>query len=332
MITTPELWLPEDYNPLYTPLDAEIHEVLATRSLANFLTSKPEMRHVDLADGTQMGYYDLPAIQEEDAEGSATATVELFSFANGYGPGLHVLTEIKRAFLPRDRRTLVFPNNAYEFTDPQKAYPIPALAGKVVETLVKVGVEDVTYDGYSQGALVAAAALNKSRSNLEVLGAVLGDPPIKADRSAEQIKKDFMGDNPIASIKALFKAVNDSGIPALTDAQNARWRRLPQWLRGGMAYQKAAKSEPNYLLHQAMAGDPLTAHIEAGKDVVPARNLVIVRMAAGLICSSELDERMAEQGLATSVHLIKEYGHEGGDNAVLRALLLRQAIMGTDAK
>lgn len=317
-----ELYLPGSYAEQLTDRDRMVHEVWQQSSLRTIEDWMPkDGTFTELADGRTIGHVEL------NPEGLSRdeAVALLFPFGNGYGPSMAIRTGIMRDMLDEPLPVLMYPNNTigqdwYDLYD-----EIPAdvsLAESIVESAAKNGVKKLHVITYSQGATIGGRMLHLMENNFDIedTGVMLGDAPnVVMGRTSKQIGKDFKA----GGIKTLNKAINDSAIPALSEAQHARGgldgiRQLAGFAMFGLG----ATSFNNKRLRASMAFDGFATDIVTAQQ--GPNNLLIVRMEDSLICTDELDAALEQTD--HEVEVVPGYGHEGGDNIVLHALLARKAI------
>lgn len=326
MSTTPELYLPTEQASLMTPRDYRIAMEWAApeTTLESVMDFMGTPSYLDLADGTQQGYVDRNLhLQEDDKE----AVALMLPFANGYGPSMDIRASVMQDVL-QNRRVLVFPNN----TKDQEWYAATentaeSLAQNAVAVVDSLGIEKLHVVGYSQGATIGALMLKHMPDRFDVSdsGVMLGEAPnVVKGREAKALSRAFTK----GGTKPLNKAINDSGIPALSEAQHARGgidsvRQLAMFAAFGLGTNKAVNKQ----LRESMTGDSFVSNILEA-DQLPAR-LKIVRMAGSLICTDELDGAISASPINnSSLTVVNGYGHEGGDNVILHGLLARQAVEG----
>jgi len=315
-----ELWLPSGYDSQMTNADRETHEQLAHTSLDDFVAGMPEPSAMVLANGQEVRYVDLPG--EDDPN---RAVVVNLPFGNAYTPAMHIRIKTMQRFLDPSPRVLVFPNNTvgdkyYELKGLDLQFPLISLSKKILETTAKAGVGQLNIVGDSQGASVGGAMLSEAGDDFDLgAGHSLREPVSKRGKLA--LKIAFM-----KSGLKLNKAINDSAIPALSEAQYSRGGS--DNARQLFMFTKVAKDAglpANVALHRALSIDRFARGIA---DVEPEaqRKINIVRMAASYICGRELDDELERYGFKGSLTVVDSYGHEGSDNVVLAALLTREHL------
>lgn len=331
MPVVPELWLPPGYEERLSDHERSVHEAAAQMSLADYMEEEIERSVTDLANGTQMGMVDLRHDQEAD---SSEALVMPLPYANGFSPAMRIRAKYIQAAMDTPRRMLVFPNNTltenWYKLDPEQEASID-LADSIIETLVKNGIKKAHIIGFSEAAMIGGKMLYRSRGDVDFTDSIFGDPPNADWRTPKELQKDFTG----GGIAPLNKAVNDSGLPALSEAQRSRGGfDTPRQLVGFVKFGAGGKlRKANRELHSDMAGNDFITDLEfaqyAGQDL---RSLQIFRFAESLIATDELDHqyvlaKMAGR-LSAKFEVVPGYGHEGFDNVPWAAHLSRKAIEG----
>lgn len=321
-----ELNLPEQFVPYFTDEDKQIQLELAETPLIQYSSERPNPIEIELSKTDSIYAIDLRGENENEGE----AVVLFNPWANAYSSAMHIRAKVLQEYL-HGPRVIVFPNNNigakyYEFDEIEAASAIVGLAKKASRAIVKLGIEETMFNGASQGASVGAATIVESRDKFNVFGATLVDPPNVIARTSKQLGKDFTK----SGYKDLNKAINDSGIPALTKAQRSgggfnqliQFANFAKFGLGGM-------SKENKALREAMAGHDFTVHLnEAKEEGLLPESLVIVRMAASLICAKEIEQQLHFIGLSDKFVKIPNRGHGYGDHLPVNGLVSRIAFTG----
>lgn len=341
--------LPANYQELFTDRDAQVHEDLARTSLEQF-TQQMEMAPVRTINFDKDHKISLVDIRSDKESNSAEAIIIPLPFGNGYSPAMYIRALTIQSLLNQPKRILMFPNNdtknawhkmpseetlAQQITEENNPLSFSTgqmLAETIIRATDRMGVGQADIAGYSQGATLGADLLVRATNYLDITSAMLGDPANIQPRSAKQLQKDFQG-NGFEALNALNQAINDSAIPALTEAQYsgpgfiARAKQLGALTRFGIS----SKSSINKELHLNMTAGDFVDNISIAerRDNLPdPRHILIARMATSLVCTPQLDSRLEQSGLSEYLEVIEGYGHEGGDNVILHALMARKAIEG----
>jgi len=331
MPVVPELWLPPGYEARLSDHERDVHEAAAQMSLADCMEENIERSVTDLANGKQMGMVDLRHDEEAD---TSEALVMPLPYANGFGPAMRIRARYIQAAMDIPRRMLVFPNNTLTETwydlDPAQEASID-LADGILETLAKNGIKKAHIIGFSQAAMVGAKMLYRSSGDIDFTGSILGDAPNVDWRTEKELQKDFTR----GGIAPLNKAINDSGLPALSEAQHSRggFDGVRQLLGFAKFVAGGKLRQANRALHSSMADNDFVTDLEfaqlAGMDL---SSLQLFRFAESLIATDELDHqyvlaKMAGR-LSAKFEVVPGYGHEGFDNVPLAAHKSRKAIEG----
>ncbi|MFO0920507.1 MAG: hypothetical protein U0451_02435 [Candidatus Saccharimonadales bacterium] len=318
---------------------AESFERLQNMTLGQIEEEMPSPRwsfYPEYADGLSIRYVDLRA---PDEGSSKKAVLNLFPFGNEYTPAMHIRAKLLQETLPEDTRLLLFPNNTderfYSFNRLGQNDAIDELGNMVLAACTRLGVEEVSVVGYSQGASVGASILRQAYNyDIDTKAAYLGDPADVVNRTPKELKKAFVAGG-LSAISALNRAINDSGIPALTEAQlsGGGIDRVRQLIRFA-GLNKVAKVHENELLHESMARDSFVDNIVVAvhdvEGTIDRRDVSVVRMGDSLVCTEDLEQDMESKGLTESLTVVEGYGHEGGDNVLDSAVRASQVIAGSD--
>lgn len=341
--------LPPVYQEAFTDRDRKVHENLAHTSLNQFMEEmeQAQIHTLNFDKDHRIRFVD---IRSDDESNPAEAIVMPLPFGNGYAPAMHIRALAMQGLLNEPKRVLMFPNNDhknawYEMpnehtlaqyitheNNPLTMSTRELLSETIIRAVDRLGVGQVDIVGYSQGATIGATVLARSANHLDTTSAMLGEPANVESRTPKQLQKDFQGDG-FKALNALNQAINDSAIPALTEAQHSSSglitliRQLSTLAKFGIS----SKLATNKQLHNAMTGEDFVDDLvraESIGNLPDSRHMLIARMATSLICTPNLDERLNESGLSEHLEVIEGYGHEGGDNVILHALMARSAIEG----
>lgn len=325
--------LPESHKGLFYQEDLVTHERLAATSLSEFTEQMHAANNISV-EFNQNHSIRFIDIRSDDEASSSEAIVMPLPFGNGFTPAMFIRAIALQSLLDEPKRILLFPNNSLGTTWYEPANEAGSmkerLARDIIRATSKTGIERASIVGYSQGATIGASILAQSRSELEIDAAMLGDPANVENRTSKKLQKDFQGDG-FSALKALNKAINDSAIPDLTEAQSSgdgafiRTRQLLAMGKFGLG----AKSSVNRQLHEDMTKDDFISDlVHAETNELSIKNhLVVVRMRDSLVCTEQLDNSMIALD-KSKLEVVDGYGHEGGDNIILHALLARLAISG----
>jgi hypothetical protein len=324
MAQAPELWLPPSHEHLMTDQDRAIHEEWAAIAYKDVINGMGTPQVVELSNGDSISVVDKRLKNDEPKEALAV----VLPFNNGYTPSNDMRAGFEQAILDAPMRTLIFPTDLASLDVRGEGSVRHRMARNLVEATRRMGVEKLHISGFSMGAMLGAAMMPDMPSNFDVsgVGIFLGDTPNETSRSEDQLEDDFTK----GGLRNFNKAINDSGLPALSRAQHARGGLdLPQQLFGFARFARSGHKPFNALLHGAMASSGFASDITVADHVWRGAvgeqpNPLIIRMAKSLICKDDLDQEMERIGY--EVDVVSDYGHEGGDNIVLHGLLGREAI------
>lgn len=194
-------------------------------------------------------------------------------------------------------------------------------------TQEKTGGE-VAYDvvGYSQAAAVAPFIAGSLGGVRTVISA--DAPNTKSDRSAKQLKKDFMH----TKLHELNRAINDSEIHSLNHFQGLsdKGKMTRRQLRGLVGAYRGSRLPSNRMLHEAMASN---SHLEDLNRVaywqVELAYMGIARATKSVIFQ-EADFEEYKKGITKDVdsgfYELAGYGHEAADNIAQFAQFARTAL------
>ncbi len=324
MLKTPELLLPYPSYELET--DNEVHQRLAATSLEHYVDEMEGLdRVLSLPGDRDLRVIDLRASNEAD---SSKAVVLPLPWGNDYSAAMHIRARALQEYLPEDIRLLVVPNN----TDKDRYYelhensaPVKELGHMILAGCEFMEIEEIAIAGYSQGATVGASMLSESGSfDVNVEAAYLGDPANVVSRTAKQLKKAFVGEG----LGELNQAINDSGLPALSEAQHSRGGldsvKQILGLRNVLA---SSKVKENVMLHEGMTGNDFLMNIHSAiNQGFDPKGLIVAKMEKSGICTQQLVVDMVRTGLTKYLDVIQGYNHGGGDNVIDNALRARYAF------
>lgn len=318
------LHLPESHAHLMTDQDRALHEEWAAMSAEQMLAQPAQHHKVDLGHDNFTSYYLETAKGAERTE----AVAVLVPYTHGYSPFMQMRVRLAQAMLDKPTNFMVFHNgkNAYSFDE--KTPIKEAMAEGVAIAAINAGVEKLHVLGGSQGAMIGGALLRFLPDNFDITdsGVSLHDAPNVVWREAGQLSKDFKK----PGIAPLNKAINDSGLPALSKVQHSRGGfDVPGQLLGFGRFWVNSHGKQNARLQEAMTKADFVADVAL--DPRQPKRLDIIRNEKSLICTDELTRdivRILHDTNGEIVDVVSEYGHEGADNIVLHALLARRAIQG----
>lgn len=283
-------------------------------------------------------------LRHDDADPTHAIVVPA-PFANDWGVNLGIRMRLLHESMPFPTRLVVFPNNicsqpAYDLERKHKQRmkeigTFEPIAGLQLRTLEKLGITRVQYMGYSQGASVGAAALRiLSRGGGITPGdSGLFEAPNVVERSALQLRRDFMGTDGFAEV------VNQSGIPMLSEEQCTR---------GGMdTVRQAARIAcfgANSMLPVNRAIFAAFRHARFIDDIEIATfklqgsaHLTVGRGTNSTIVPSQAMQAMKWRAALDNDRGLRPvevlgYGHEMADNILIHTLLARMALLPTDLR
>jgi hypothetical protein len=266
------------------PRQHAAHESLAHASKGELERSMPDLHIVETANGHRIQYAELAS---PEAQGDK-ARILLLPFGNGYALHTYIRAlQIHKSF-DDDSRTIIFPNA----TPGNKPYTLSAeeqakvatgnldvVAEKFLRASEALGAKTLELIGFSQGASVGGAAIKRAAENgsVGITVAHLGEPANVLDRTPKQLQKAFQK----TGLGALIKAVNDAGIPALSEYQHTRGGIDTARLLGGLVgVLQGSKIPENKAMHQAMSHNTFVGDVSEALMLDP--NLKIVLLGAEL--------------------------------------------------
>ncbi len=244
--------------------------------------------------------------------------------------------------MPEPTRFIIFPNNglkdtAYSLSKQERAKitetgDFSPIAVQEMRTLDYLRVTDVRRADFSHGAAVGAAMLRMASKGHYNLGpSVFTEAPNAIARTNKEISKAFTGDG----VKPLNKAINDSAIPAFSEAQRARGgavdtlRQLGRFANFGLAVYGRAENRAigsGYKL-PCFIGDveiALLNNPELKVLFVAGLKSKIMNQAARLRVE-ELHERFPTR---TDCLGVAGYGHEVGNNVAAYTIIAKLGLSG----
>lgn len=319
MSKSPQLRLPESHAHLMTDSDYEVHDRWAARSLDDVISDMGVSTTKELSNSLPVSYIDTIPKEADPTE----AVAWLYPFGNGYSPAMDMRTKFAMDLLKKPMRSLQFPNGESFFDTEGIKSPGIVMAASVLEVAASAGVEKLHIVGASQGAMVGGHILSQLGFYFDIneAGAFLAEPPNITVRTPSELSTAFRK----GGLRALNRAINNSGVPALSQAQASRGLYdLPRQMIGMTAFGFKSGTEMNRHLKADMAKNSFVQDMYRFNGR-PERT-VVARMADSLICLASLDDQLAMKG--QTVEVVDGYGHEGPDNIVLNGLLARKAILG----
>jgi hypothetical protein len=265
-------------------------------------------------------------LRHRDEPDSKHAIIMPLPYANGWGPHVAYRAKLLQDSLEVPQRVIVFPNNtafntAYTFAKNEElevsSGRFDAIAHKQFKTLDALGVESFHYIGYSQGASVGAVALKLASKSgyFEAKASGLFEAPNMIARTKKELSKAFTA----GGVKPLNRAVNDSGIPGLSEAQYSRGgldapKQLGKFAVFGLGTLRAA----NKAIKNGFTYNRFFKEVDMIDTSVP------VLTGAALETKIADPELVAERGGI----IVNGYGHEMGDNIVVHAIIGKLALQG----
>lgn len=320
-MATPEVWVPAPFESVLNHDEVyRAYERLAQTDLSGY----QEEMYQALTPSR-----DLADIKHPDMANETEAILVFNSFGGPYNESSHILARAIQELAPQPMRTFHLPNNTrrnhyYSLNPVQAARDVfGQVAHTYLERVSKRNVKSVHIFGSSQGSAVGAAALGLAKVfELEVSSATLVDAPNMVDRAKKELSKDFRA----TGLGALNKAIQDSGIPALNEAQGVRGRKLDPLfqLPGFISFWFDSRIPENRLLQQAMGRNTFEGDLKYGVDQHDATNdLPIIHVP---LFEASTISRPGIRVNGAQEYIVPPYGHEGADNVVLAGLLARLAI------
>lgn len=319
-----ELHLPAAYEAQMGDAEYSAFDKLIAPSAAYYADEMPEPQayHGNLMWDARYVLLRNP----EDTDPAATLVVP-FPFGNGYTPGQHIRMRAIQLFADAPVDIVALPNNdaneEYQsrFADSELLHTggdaIAALARRGIAIAHSLKRQNIGVVGDSQGASVGASMLASPEAHdLDIqIGASLAEAVDVHRRlpGALWLRFAMSGGN-------LDQAVSDSGVPALLEGQGVN---ILEVLQGSVATN-------NYKLHQSMRGDKLVDRvIRAHEQGHWVEGSTLTYMDKSRLVTKRLAETVGKKLQANGIappEIVEDYGHEGMDNVVLRALMARNAI------
>ncbi len=328
--------VPPELLPYWDDHAREAHEDLAAQSLDQVVKSMPEAKYSGY-EGAR--YVELSPMEDHDRESAVVLTLP---YTNGWKPSMAIRAMALQNILPEPTRLIVFPDNtssqtAYALSDDQRTDVanghFDPIADKQAHVLDYLKIERLNVIGYSFGASVGAAALRLAAENsrFELGNSGLFEPPNCLTRKIRELEGAFFS----TKLKDLNRAINDSAIPALTDAQRAGGginnilqtaRITKDWIISWSAMTMRS-------VKRGMASSTLNTDVAAATGANQDFKLTIGGGGDSRIFPIEMQDffryTLANQDNSrVSVVSLEGQNHSMGDNVVLHALLARMAIAG----
>lgn len=305
------------------------HENLAAISLRDVEKRMTRQWYPNSAIGSA-GYVDLNPDENYDP---TTAVAVPFPFGNGWAPHMAIRAFMLQDSLDEPTRLILFPNDttSYDLSKQElaqvKGGDFDPIAQAQLAALTNLRLEKVHYLGYSQGATVGAAALKLAArsSRFELGNSGLFEPPNILPVSSGKLRQAFM-----KSGKGLSKAVNDSAIPALSEAQHTRGLKDVLGMGAGLIRVAInSQSARSKAIHKGFTHGTFIDDIETAVVFDENLHMTIGAAANSLITTSAaLDEiaKTAKTFPRINIVTTENYGHELADNVVAHAILGKRAI------
>lgn len=331
MSNSPELFLPEGFA--LTDSDYEVIDDLARKSLSDYREAIPTVE--SYSDGQWQTRF--LRLRDENEGQSSKAVAVYYPFANGNSPQMLIRAMVQQALMPEDTQLIIFPNNTrsekyqtpYDLCGAHPTSSIDQLAKRSLRAIEALGIEELAISGDSQGASVGAAVLKLSTDVVDIPGgsASLRDSGNMFSRKPGKLTKAFRK----TGTGNLNRAINDSGIPALSEAQLSRGGtesvlQILRFVKFGLI---DSRDPNNQVLHRDMARGGFVPTLEEAHDNI-GQGTHVTLYERSLISRDKTEEFMLRRVLGDNggeFQIIPGYGHEGGDNVVLSALLARRAFI-----
>lgn len=323
--TTPKINNPElveYYNS--DPVQQVTHERLSRMSAEDLAAIIPEVQTAETVEGHAVQYAILRGNGEVADE---QAQVLFLPFGNGWAMHTFIRALQIHEGLGGGADTIIFPNATpgnvpYELSQEERAQVatgrLDIIAEKQLRAVEALGKSALTIIGYSQGAGVGGAAIRRATENgsVNVERAHLGEPANAMARPPSQLQKAFTA----TGLKPLITAVNDAGIPTLSEVQHTRGGLDTTRLLGGfVGVLRGSQMPVNKALHEAMTHNTFFSDVEKALRENP--DLVVV--LTGTEYSKIYPREIAEATTQSLRHLfpgrvfgqeILGRGHEAADN------------------
>lgn len=260
-----------------------------------------------------------------------------YPFGNGHAPHMHIRAAVMQEVLGNDKQVVCFPNN----TTRQKYYSLTTeqadriasgdatpIAAGMLAVARELGIEYVDIINYSQPNLISPALVKLAARDgrVQVDHVLFAEMANGVQRTEKQLERAVRG----TGLFKLIRAVRDSAIPALTEAQNMRGiRDYGRLARGFLGAAKGAKLYENAVLHQGMARDSFFGDLEEMRSVSPRTLVTLMRAEYSKIVPASDMFTSAATRLSDQFFVVEGYGHEAADNVTgVHALLSKAAIKG----
>lgn len=311
----------------------------AQRTLSDFVNTMPDAQ-------LYSRYNDAPAthavVYRPDEFDSKHAVFVLNPFGNGHEPHMDIRHRLMQAVATPHAQVVAFPNNTaqkryYSLTQQDLAIVAEGdatpLAESIHATAEEMGLESIYLITYSQGTFVGTALLRlaQQRGVIQIDKALIAEPTNVIDRTPAELKRAFMK----TGLSPLIRAVRDSGIPALTEAQAMRGPR--DWLRLGrglLGVHSGSKIPENNALHAGMTHRNITrimGEILAKDFAIDGSHslrtaITVARAEKSKVTPANSIYKILTAYARDSVE-IEGYGHEAADNVSgVFALLSKMAL------
>lgn len=313
----------------------DVDEFAAT-SLEEFTRTMPE---VELFSRYNDGVSAIMAAVYRPEEYDPThAVFSLNPFGDGHQPHMDIRNRAAQRIAAPNSQVVSFPNNTasqtyYKLT-PKQLFTVATgdatpLAESIHHAAEEMGLETLDLITYSQGTLLGVALLKvaQERGVLKINNMLIGEPTNVIDRTEKQLKKAFLG----SGLFPLIRAVNDSGIPALVEAQAMRVPRdIVRFTESMRALRKGLKIPENRVLQSAMTHDDMAQMLTdiANNDGGRLHTRITLARAekSEITPNSESYDYIARNIARQSV-VIDGYGHEAAYNVTgAWALLAKFAL------
>lgn len=326
-----QLHIPERFLPLADATFYDAHDRMARKTVNDFLNDMPTEKYFE-AGIDSVRYVDMiPNIGEYDR-----VVFSELPFGNGWGSNQYLRHLVMQQCALPDARIIVFPNNTIE----QKVYSLDGderqkvaagdftpVAQKQARVLASLKIDRINGIGPSQGASLAAATgrFIADKGVAEPGNFGFFEAPNVVDRSVKQLSSDFKA----TSLAEFNKAVNDSGIPALSEIQCARgWLDVPRQLGMFAAFGLGVLNPDNRALRKAMSHNTFFEDIEGILDKSQTSRVTVGYAENSAIMPAEICQDFNNLPVDSRLNLIEipGYGHEVNYNIALNALLARLAL------
>ena len=334
METTSGLWLPPGTTDLLGDADLARHEEFAAIPYEKFATELDEIElqtHGNNSD-TKIQHALLRA-----KDGGDTRLILPLPFANGLSIGNYIMARYLQHMSGDQMDVDIFPNQAYGY--PEYYWFARGLQGDALRRLAQLvlcetasqGVDEIIVAGKSQAADVGAAMYGENQDMLEIKGALLCDPATGISRPRPSLLVAMMR----TGVDNFTKAVNDSGLPALSQALNtgSETSSIQQSL-AQLNYARGTLLYENRELYDALCKQSFWSNLEKGivfnadgSDNVPmvpfgVRSRMFTTQAYfnGVAASRKRGSPIAD------MEAVETYGHEVGENLGVVAGYLLQVL------